>query len=978
MKAFLFVGFLGIQLSFFCSLALGQDNTVTGTVTDAESGGELPGVNIAIQGTTIGTTTNADGEYSLDVPSLDETLVFSYVGYSLQEVAIDGRTTINVSLAWDAIERDELVVVGYGVQQRSDITGSVASLSRERLEMSPNINVSQAIQGAIPGASIRTTSAGAQPSESIMIRGRNSITASNSPLIVVDGVSYSGNINDINSNDVESIEILKDASAAAIYGSRGANGVILITTKGGVEGETRISYNGHFSNQSHANLPELMDGQQFYDFKREREPGVMFASEQENYDAGRWTDWYDVGMRNGYNQRHDLSVSGGFGNTSFYISGGLLDVQGLAKNDDFMRASSRLNIDTKIADWLSIGTRTQLSYRDASGSAPNFNTLYHTNPLGSAYDAEGNIPIHPVPEYPVAHPLQETLYDNTSHSQRVVTNNFVNIEVPFVEGLEYRLNTGINFGLSENSTYRGMNTYTGLSNQGSAALSNSQTDDILVENILSYDTQIGVHDIFTTGLISYETNSYKANSLSARGFPHDILTWHSIPQADVISPSSSTTETTIQSQMLRVNYAYDSTYLITLTGRRDGYSGFGSVNKWGFFPSVALGWNLGNEEFFPWNDLFSQLKLRGSIGLNGNQAIGPYQTLASMSSSNYVDGNSTLAGYRPSGLGIDNLGWESSRTINAGLDYSLLDGRFNGDINLYRTNTFDLLLNRSISPVHGLTSITQNIGETKNTGLEMSLNSRNVTTNNFTWSTTGNVSFNSNEIVSLYGDLDEDGNEMDDVGNSWFIGEPISVNYHYVVDGVWQLDEADQAAEYGSQPGFIKIKDSNGDGLDPDDREIIGQTDPSFFWGLTNAFSYNGFSLNVFIHGVHGVTKRNAEMTDLNVNNGVNRNTAVKNWWTPENPTNEWVMNHTDSEYMSGTRGLIYENASFVRLRDVTLSYAFRPDFIQRIGLNRLQLYTTGRNLLTLTEWSGLDPELSSQTAIPLQREIVLGLNVNF
>jgi TonB-linked SusC/RagA family outer membrane protein len=454
-------------------------------------------------------------------------------------------------------------------------------------------------------------------------------------------------------------------------------------------------------------------------------------------------------------------------------------------------------------------------------------------------------------------------------------------------------------------------------------------------------------------------------------FPNDLLTWYAGGQAGLVSPSFDYTESQLVSQMLRFNYAYDNRYLLTLTGRRDGYSGFGADSKWGIFPSLALGWNLGNEEFFPWKNLFNQLKIRASYGLNGNQAVGSYRSMGRLEENNYLSINTTMPGFFPSTLGQPTLGWESSRTINLGLDFRILESRISGDLNVYHTNTYDLLLNRAISPVHGITSILQNIGETQNRGIEFSFNTRNIVKENFTWSTIGNISYLNNKILDLYG------NGLDDVGNGWFIGHPIRVNFNYVFDGVWQLDEAAEAAGWGSQPGYIKIKDVNNDGrITPDDRQIIGQQDPKLLWGMTNTFNYGNFNLSVFLHGANGVTKENNLMTDENVTAGVRLNTTVKNWWTPDNPSNEWYMNHVDANRMAGVSTNIYENASFLRLKDISLSYDLPLVLIQKVGVKKFRVYATGRNLLTLTKWRGLDPELSNQRSIPLQREFVLGIQI--
>lgn len=962
------------------SASVAEQNAVTGIVVD-EDGAGLAGVSIRVEGTNVGALTEPDGKYSISLADKNAVLVFSFIGYKTETVPVAGRVRVDVTLTMDITGLNEVVVVGYGTQKKSDITGTVTSLPKGRLENVPNINVAQAIQGSVPGIMIQQSSAGAAPSEVIMIRGRNSILADNSPLIVVDGIPYGGQIRDISPNDVQSIEILKDASAAAIYGSRGSNGVILITTKNGTVGKTSVSYDGYYSVQKYAELPDIMTGEEFYNFKQQRFANQITGSEQKVYDAGAGVNWLDLGLRNGNSQQHNLSASGGYQNTKFYIAGSLLDVTGIALNDNYQRITSRINVDTKVSDWLSIGTRTQFSMDDRSGEGPSMSGLLWTNPLTTPYDENGILTIYPWPEdLTVSNPLSPTLYSNTDKTNQIVTNNFAVIDFPFVEGLSYRINTGLRKRFTNSSTYRGRNTASGLNALGSANTEKGEYNNTVIENILSYTRDFGKHTVFATALYSYEKNNSGANTVSASNFPHDFLTIYSTAQAGSITPGYTFNDTKLISQMVRVNYSYDSRYLVTLTGRRDGYSGFGSQKKWGVFPSVALGWNIKNEEFFPFKDLFSDLKIRASWGLNGNQAVGAYESISRLGSTDIVDGASTAAGYTPNVLGQDELGWETSQTLNGGIDFGILKNRITGELNLYRTNTTDLLLNRTISPIHGINSITQNIGETQNNGMEFSVNSRMVEVGDFQWVLSGNVAYEANKIVSLYGIVDENGNEVDDVVNSWFIGKPIRVIYDFVWDGTWQTDEAAEAAAWGSQPGFVKLRDVDGDGkLTAEDKQIIGQQDPKFMWGITNSFSYKNFKLDIFAHGVHGVTKNIFPlMTDLETFSVIRRNTTRKNWWTPENPTNEFVMNHLQAEYMSGIRGYVYDPASFVRLKDVSLSYDFQGSLLEKAGLSKLKLYVTGRNLMTFTKWRGLDPELSNQEAIPLQKEFVFGLSLGF
>ena len=950
-----------------------QQMTVTGKVTDSQTGETMPGVNILVVGTSIGSITDAAGMYSVTVTDRNATLRFSFIGYVAQEVALNGRSTVDVNLVSEVTGLDEVIVVGYGTQKKSDITGTVASIGKERLEKAPNISVAQGIQGAIPGLMVQNTSAGAEPSLDIMVRGRNSIAANNSPLIVVDGIPYGGRLSDINPSDIESIEILKDASAAAIYGSRGANGVILITTKQGMEGAPTITYDGYVSMQQFTNVPTYLDGPQFYDFKNERLAAGVTTSEKAMYDAGEWVNWSDLATRQGLSHQHNLSISGGFGKTSYFVSGGIMNVKGIVINDDYLRSTGRFNLDTKITDWLTIGTRTQLTFSDKSGVAPSMYDVYIMNPLAVPYNEDGTLTIQPVADDPAsANPLQEIQFANSDKSRRIVTNNYAIVDFSrLISGLNFRLNYGVTDGITRNNTYRGRDTYDGKNAQGSASIDKNIDFNTVLENILSYKTEFGAHSLFATAVYSIQSDEWQSEEIDMEKFPNDLLTWYAGGQAGLIKPSFDYIKSKLVSQMLRLNYSYLSRYLLTLTVRRDGYSGFGADSKWGVFPSVALGWNLADESFFPFKDLFSQLKIRASYGLNGNQAVGSYRSMGRMEEENYLSGSTTMPGYFPSTLGQQTLGWESSRSLNFGLDFGILNQRITGDLNLYHTNTYDLLLNRTISSIHGITSILQNIGETQNQGIEFSINSRNFVKQNFTWTTSGNISYLQNKILDLYGD------GLDDIGNSWFIGEPIRVNFNYVFDGVWQLDEAEEAAKWGSQPGYLKLKDVDNDSkITPEDRQIIGRQDPNLLWGLTNTFSVKNFNLSIFLHGVHGVTKQNVLMDDEVVTSGVRRNTLLKKWWTPENFSNEWYMNDVDANRMAGVTTSIYENASFVRVKDVTLSYDFPNTLIRKIGGKRLTAYLTGRNLFTLTEWRGLDPELNDQRSIPLQREFVFGLQI--
>jgi TonB-linked outer membrane protein, SusC/RagA family len=964
-----------------------QGIVIRGIVSDIE--GPMPGVNVTIKGASTGIVTDIDGNYTITVPNRNSVLMFSFVGYITSEYTVGDLKTINVIMEENTLEIGEVVVVGYGTQKKSDITGTVASLNQERLEKVPNLTIAQAIQGSIPGVMMNTNSAGSSPDEVIMIRGRNSIQAGNDPLIVVDGVPYGGQMRDINPNDVKSIEVLKDASSAAIYGSRGANGVILITTKQGNKGKATVSYDGYYGIQSFVKTPDIMSGPEFYEFKNTREPGTMTVSEQAVYDSGKWVDWYDLALRNGYSTQHNLSVSGGFENTNYYFSGGLTKVQGLARGDDYKRISMRVNLDSKIGGFITIGTRTQLTYDDRSGlnvtwdGGTGYDGVFWMNPLTTPFDENGNQTINPWPERTqIGNPLQRLLADNLDKAYQVVTNNYAIVDFPFIKGLQYRINAGVRYRFTDTGTYWGRDTRNGLNALGQSSTNRGLAENYTLENILNYTREFGKHNLFFTGVYSFEDYKSTGNNLNAENYPNDFLSWYAAGQAELRVPEYSYSANTLISQMLRLNYSYDSRYLLTLTVRRDGYSGFGDETKWGVFPSAALGWNIANEAFFrkliPKENIVNVLKLRASYGLNGNQAISAFSTIARMTAENYVDGSTTMPGFRPSTLGMDDLGWESSKTMNIGLDYGLLAGRISGDLNFYKTNTFDLLLNRTISPVHGITAITQNIGKTENVGFEFSVVSRNIVKRDFSWTTTANFSTNKNKIVSLYGEFDENGKEIDDIASGWFIGQPIRVNYGYIWDGIWQLGEEERAAVYNKYPGGSKAVDINKDDkIDPnDDRVIQGQRDPKFMWGMNNTLTYKNFTFSFFMHGIRGITTSNALESD-NVFADVLRNTTKKNWWTVDNPTNDWIINDKDGGSKGGINPPKYYKKDFVRIKDISISYDLSK-ILKSSGFSKLQIYATGRNLITISDWPGLDPELDAQLALPLQKEYVFGINLSF
>lgn len=959
-----------------------QGPLVRGTVTASDNAEPVDGATVVVAGTRIGTLTSAAGQYSLRTRSGTDTLVISRIGFAERRVAIAGRGVVDVVLSRTATALSGVVVVGYGAQKRSDITGAVVSVPTERLQDKPNVNLVQALQGSMPGVSVANTGAGAEPTLNITVRGQRSISASSSPLIVVDGIPFNGSIAEINTGDVGSIEVLKDGSATAIYGARGSNGVILITTKKGAVGKTRVSYSGSSGTSELVQLPRVMTAAEFIDFKCTRlrsRPTETCAelftqTENENIAAGIATPWMELATRTGRQTQHDVTVSGGSGDTRYVLGGSILDVEGVAKNDKFVRSTFRANVDQTIRPWLTAGTSTQFARTDRGGLPVSFVDSYYQNPLIRPFTSTGGILINPWPEQPIngANPLENLFVTDEAVNNRLFTSNYAQVTIPRITGLTFRLNAGADLTSSSSGRYYGRNTGTGFRSNGTASNTNTVRNDWTVENIARYVRNVGRHSIDATGLYSVQSSSLESRDRNAQGFPNDVLEFRS-SLATLNVSTASVTDSKLVSQMGRLNYGYDDRYLATFTTRRDGYSGFGANNKYGVFPSLALAWNVSNEGFFPFTEAVDALKFRFSSARNGNQAINPYQTLSQLNDRSYLNGDASAPGYIPSTLGNPDLRWETTTSTNLGMDLSLWKGRVALTFDRYEADTRDLLLSRSISSVQGITRITQNIGETSNWGWESRLTTVNVDRRGFRWSTDLNGSVNRNTIVDLYGD------GRSDLGNRWFIGQPIDVNFAYKFGGIWQTTDVEAiktSAQPSARPGDVKIVDVNGDGkIDPNDRTILGSLQPRYGGGMTNTITWKWFTMSAFLQTLQGVTRQNTLRSTNQVNTNVSRNTIFAEYWTPTNGLATYPANSNTSNPLGVD---FYEDASFLRLKDVSLSYELPASVLKRSGAQSARLYINGRNLWTKTEWTGMDPELSSQRAIPLERTITGGVSIRY
>lgn len=989
-----------------------QKINVAGVVKDV-SGEPIIGASVVEKGTTIGTITNFDGEFSLSVAS-QATIIVSYIGYVTQEIPVGGKTSFNVILKEDSEMLDEVVVVGYGVQKKSDVTGSVTSVSKERLSKLPVTNVLQAVQGAAAGVTITQTSSIPGDAPDALVRGRNSINASSGPYVVVDGVPISksgGTLNDINPNDIESMEILKDASATAIYGTNGANGVILITTKRGNSGKPTIRYNAYVGFEDFTNKLNFCNGEQivqrYKDYVTQNPGETLFDGyvknqyESDNYKNGVTTDWIDAVSQTGVIQNHNVSIAGGTDNVKYYVSADYTDQKGIIKGFNYERYSLRTNLDMNVTDYLTVGTNTYVVSQNRDGGRANLLMAEAMSPYARMYEDDGSYCIHPM--------YSETLFTNplmwtTTNPQRRQWNINLNgyAEVDFakiakpLEGLKYKFNGGFAFSPKRTNEYEGKSVN---KNSGWARIKNEETQSYTVENILSYARDFGKHHMDLTALYAASRKKYQHSTAEAEKFINDDLTWHDMGSAETHKVSSYTDLYTTVSQMGRLNYSYDSRYLFTFTVRRDGSSVFGKNNKYGTFPSVALGWNIARENFMEQtNEWLNTLKLRTSYGKAGNEAIGVYQSRVKMDTGMLaLNGGSTAALWPNDLMGNNDLSWETTKSFNVGLDFGLWNNRVSGNIDMYFSKTNDLLLKRNLPKISGYNTVYSNMGETANKGIELTLNTRNVATKDFTWNSTVVFSWNKNEIKDLYGD------GKDDLGNRWFLGHPIGVIYDYVKVGIWQEDEIASGLHLDWDPiaeaGDVKVADISGPDGVPDgqindyDRKIQGQTSPKWIGGLTNTFTYKDFSLSVFIQTVQGVKKNNSLIGVAGDEMGRRNTTTEIGYWTPENQSNKWrSLRKNSNKHGYG----FPQDASFTRIKDITLSYNFPQSIIKKTGLDGLQMYVSGRNLFTFTDWTGWDPEarqvsrghsswdgtrgetVYDSSNYPTTKSFVFGINVTF
>jgi len=950
--------------------------TVTGTVVD-EKKQPLVGANVELSGTTKGTITDDKGRYKLELKEADKNgnLVFSFVGYEMQTVAITGKNVINIMLK-EAGSLKEVVVVGYGSVKKSDLTGAVASVSSEEIKNLPETNLASRLQGRVAGLTITNSDTRPGESPNILIRGKNSITASRNPLIILDGIPYEGGLNMINPSDIATMNVLKDASSTAIYGSRGSNGVIIVTTKKGKSGKPTISYTGNYGINSILKKIDLLDADQYLQLRKVI--GILQPSEQANYNSGNITDWQKEATQKAIQKDHALGISGGGDKYNYYLGLGHLDQEGIVKGSEYGRSSLRFNGTYKVTNWLEIGTTNQMVREDwGTQGDVNITDALIMSPLSTPYNPDGTTTLFPLPNDKIfTNPLDILNTLDKRVKSTLVNNIYAEVKFPFLKGLSYKFNYGRTESKESRDIYQKSSTAAGFGVNGNASRNDLTVINYTAENILNFDRRFGDHHVEFTGLYSFQNLVSDGNIVNGSNFINDNLEQYGIGSAKVLSVITPFSEWSLISQMARLNYDYKGKYFLTYTTRRDGYSGFGANNKFGVFPSLAVSWKISDENFLKDINWLSFLKLRTSYGTNGNQAIPPYGTLTQITGGvdrNYYFNNTAL-GFAPLSLGNPSLGWEKTTTLNFGVDFSVFKGRITGSLEFYNSKSKDLLLKRLLNSTQGFTSILQNIGQTSNIGTEINIEGIAIQKSDFSWRVGANFFRNKNTIVQLFD------KSTDDQQNGWFIGQNIDANYNYVADGVFST-QAQIAASHmpTAKLGDRILRDVNKNGrLDDGDRTIQGKNNPDFTLGVNNTFSYKNVNLAFFLYTVQGITTNNRVLDPVSYI--ADRTNYVNvDYWTASNIN---AQNPRPDYYNFATS--YYQDRSFVRLKNVTLSYQFDSKWIKKSGISNLGVYLTGNNLWTSTKWTGFDPESPAPSRFetapvnPSFRTILVGVNLTF
>ncbi len=1001
LKRVTLLGIFGICILFS---TLAQKVTVTGIVKET-IGDVMIGVSVQIKGTTTGTITNFDGRYSIEANSPKDVLVFTYVGYNSYSVQVGNKKDVNVTMTEDTKNLDELVVVGYGTQRKSDLTGSVVSVKADDMNSIPTTSVAEMLRGQAAGVVVTQNSARPGGGSDIVIRGKKSINGGNAPLYIVDGVPVTS-IDDYNSQDISSVEVLKDASSAAIYGARASNGVILITTKKGNDSKTTVELSTYVGSQEVKRNFDFFSPEEWIQLKREANraytlqpdgsyntvylggnpvdgvyPGdaSLFGNMYTNLVDKNYTDWENLAIKPALQQKYDISIRTGGPNTKIATSIGYFDQKGMIAPAAYNRANFRFNVEHKISKKLSFGINSNYTYSNRTAEDETF-SKFITQPtlLSTTYAALNNGLLE--------NGKFDPMWNNVNQKNNTNSTNFLlnaSFDWEILKGLKYKLNASLNNRNSEQGTYLNTKHEKGLADFGVATIANVSFTDYLLENILNYDYKINSNNKFDVTLVqSTNLQLRKTNQMKGSGFVSDDLGYDFIGSASKLYPHIHAIEPrNLLSYMGRLRYNLQEKYLFSASVRIDGSSVFGKNNKWGLFPAGSFAWRASEEEFLKDKDWLSNLKVRLSYGSVGNQAIDPYQSqvLANSFYMQFGTGD-PFVGYLPgSQLPNPDLKWETTTSTNAGVDFSFLNDRVGGTVELYHSLTSDLLMEKSINQTTGYSSQLVNVGNVLNQGIEFSLNLVPVKTKDFTWSVDVNLAANENKILALNGELDADGNPKNDIANNLFIGHNIDASYYQQSEGIWQIGDNIPVYKgtYKAQPGDVRVKDINNDTIISDLDRVIMDRAPKWTGSISSTLKWKGIEFSVDFYTVQGALRLNPFLYDANSGGGLSGglNGLKVDYWTLENPSK------TAPRPRDGTnnylQSLAYQDASYIRLRNLSLAYSFPKELLKAVKINNLRIYTTATNLWTYTKFLSYSPEASA-SAYPEPKTYVVGLNVSF
>ena len=999
-----------------CSIA--QNITVKGIVKD-NLGESVIGANVTEKGTTNGMITDLDGNFSLTVQK-NATLVISYIGYVTQEIAIKGNTNLNIILKEDSKALEEVVVIGYGTARKSDVTGSIASVGGDKLQEMPSTNITYALQNRVAGVDMTQTSSQPGATMQIRIRGTRSLTASNDPLVVLDGIPFMGNLSDINPGDIKSMDILKDASSTAIYGSRGANGVILITTNRGAQGTpAKFTYNGYVGAKSVFSKYPMMDGPKYAEMRKYA--GKFENSLDESDDMN--TDWQDLLYRTGMVNSHDVSVAGGTNNGSYSFGAAYYKDQGVIPTQNYTRYSLRGSFDQGVGKYFRFGLTTNSNYNVTKGSNIDLYSVLNNTPLANPYNEDGSlkrtVKLNSQDEnFVVTRDVVENLEDSWLNEKKgfgTYNNLFAEVQCPWVKGLKYRVNLGLNYRSTKGGVFtgEGINSST-ADTPSTASLEHTETTNWAVENLITYDRTFGKHQLNIVGMYSAEETVYTKSHIAARDIPAEYLQYYNLGRAEgtiTVNPDNwDYQKSGLMSWMGRAMYTYDNRYMLMATVRADASSRLAKGHQWHTYPAVSAGWNIGQESFMDDLEWLDILKVRVGYGQTSNQAVAPYSTWGKLSTRPYNFGPTGYAtGYYVSALPNYDLGWEYSSTWNFGLDFTLLGGRLSGTFEYYIQKTSDLLQSVNLPSTSGVSSYVGNVGKTENKGVEFTLNGTILDNHNgWTWDASINISANRNKLTEL-----ASGAERDEA-NNWFVGHPIDAIYDYEKIGLWQEgDPYLDILEPGGNVGMIKVKytgEYNEDGtpvrqIGPDDRQIISM-EPKFTGGFSTRVAYKGFDLNVitaFKCGGKLISTLHHSNGYLNMLTG-RRGQVDVDYWTEENTNAKYPkpggIQSGDNPKYGSTLG--YFDASYWKVRNISLGYKFdEQKWLKNFGIQSLRAYVSIQNPFVICspfhKETGLDPETNSYgnenvavtsgiqkrfltvgTNAPSTRNYLFGINLTF